>query len=497
MVKTRASGVQTRSSGNYREQSLTMVSPAQPRKGRKAGHVPLETVPEEPEKLQDNDRKQPMPLKRQHQHLGEPSRLDQLQTEQDAINEFFTLDRCAKRARTSDKQLSSILGTGNGYQQGPATHTQPQAGFTPMVPYIAPAIPQDMALGLRRSLAILDAFEAEEEAMLQGHSTVSDEPISLEVSPSPISLKHKEKAHAVLQDSLPLLDDEAASGDESVSPELSPVSVSPKEKGKAVSLEMTLPFNQDNYLPNAEDNTSSIVLPPCSSSPCLTDCDSPIPLKQPHFSATLDANNVEDLYISSFSSPLPPSSPPPKSPRSCTEDDDSDDDSGSDFSASEKERKKKAASACNRKGLSPDSSESDTESDDYNVPIPKPSKPKASHNKVHLKQVNPAMRTQQSTIQSVEDPSHHNKVTCKGVGPASQMGQAINQNMEDDEGLKAHGPLSDQAKESLDNLKQEYECALHEISAENNISVARCREYVEGEDVRSARVVNPFNAFQA
>ncbi|ESK85024.1 hypothetical protein Moror_15727 [Moniliophthora roreri MCA 2997] len=354
-----------------------------------------------------------------------------------------------------------------------------------------------MVLGLRRSLAILDAFEAEEEAMLQGHSTVSDEPISLEVSPSPISLKHKEKAYAVLWDSSPLLDDEAASGDESVSSELSPVSVSPKGKGKAVSLEMTPPFNQDDYLLDAEDDTSSIVLPPCSSSPCLTDCDSPIPSKQPHFITPirsrsmqlfakhqslpppLDANNVEDLHISPFSSPLPPSSPPPKSPCSCTEDDNSDD-------GSEKERKKKAASAHNRKGLPPDSSESDTESDDYDVPIPKPSKPKASHNEVHLKQVNLTMRTQQSTIQSIEDPSCHNKVTHKGVGPASQMGQAINQNMEDDKGLKAHGPLSDQAKEGLDDLKQKYEHTLCEISAENNISVARCREYVEGKDVRPA-----------
>uniref|UniRef100_A0A0W0FJG8 Uncharacterized protein n=1 Tax=Moniliophthora roreri TaxID=221103 RepID=A0A0W0FJG8_MONRR len=287
--------------------------------------VPLETVPEEPEKLQDNDQKQPTPLKHQCQHLGEPSHLDQLQTEQDAINEFFTLDWRVKRAHTSDKQLSSIS--------------------VPQVPYIAPAIPQDMVLGLRRSLAILDAFKAEEEAMLQGHSTVSDEPISLKVSPSSISLKCKEKAHTVLWDSLPLLDDEAASRDESVSPELSPVSISPKGKGKAVSLEMTPPFNQDDYLLDAEDDTSSIMLPPCSSSPCLTDCDSLIPSKQPHFITPihprsmqlfaehqslplpLNANNVEDLHISPFSSPLPPLSPPPKSPCSCTEDDDSNDDS--------------------------------------------------------------------------------------------------------------------------------------------------------------------------
>ncbi|ESK81308.1 hypothetical protein Moror_12126 [Moniliophthora roreri MCA 2997] len=213
---------------------------------------------------------------------------------------------------------------------------------------------------------------------------------------------------------------------------------------------MSPPQQQDDFLLSPSGNDGiDIMFPPPSSSPVPSSIGFPISTTLAHFftpvhpkskCAVVNCQTPSPLKNSppediAPPSPLPPSSLPSRTPPSPSQDKDS----GSDFSASEKERKKK-----------PDIYE-----------LLKPKAPKK------------AFKT-----------GFRNTVQRKGIGPATCTGQSTQQESplddgdngdeEDDTSVKGHGLLSDKAKEMLNELK----------------------EYIDS-DMKSAHVVNPFNAYQA
>uniref|UniRef100_A0A0W0FMN6 Uncharacterized protein n=1 Tax=Moniliophthora roreri TaxID=221103 RepID=A0A0W0FMN6_MONRR len=226
---------------------------------------------------------------------------------------------------------------------------------------------------------------------------------------------------------------------------------------------MSPPQQQDDFLLSPSGNDGiDIMFPPPSSSPVPSSIGFPISTTLAHFftpvhpkskCAVVNCQTPSPLKNSppediAPPSPLPPSSLPSRTPPSPSQDKDS----GSDFSASEKERKKK-------KELDSGSSDSDSEPDIYE--LLKPKAPKK------------AFKT-----------GFRNTVQRKGIGPATCTGQSTQQESplddgdngdeEDDTSVKGHGLLSDKAKEMLNELK----------------------EYIDS-DMKSAHVVNPFNAYQA
>uniref|UniRef100_A0A0W0FZF8 Uncharacterized protein n=1 Tax=Moniliophthora roreri TaxID=221103 RepID=A0A0W0FZF8_MONRR len=256
-----------------------------------------------------------------------------------------------------------------------------------------------------------------------------------------------------------LVDDEDAEPGQPISLDVSPPPICQKGKGKTKlgSLDMSPPQQQDDFLLSpSDDNGIDITFPPPSSSLVPSSIGSSISTTLAYFftpvcpkskCAVVNCQTPSPLSNSppkdiAPPSSLPPSSLPPRTPPLPSQEEDS----GSDFSVSEKERKKKIAYIQQWKGLDPNSSDSDLEPDIYKPP--------------KLKAPNKASKT-----------SSHNTVWRKGVGPAICTDQSTQQesplddgNEEDDTSVKGCGLLSDKAKEMLNELKQEFEQNLLQIS---------------------------------